>query len=454
MATALGADEVVGIDSPSTAASAQDLADMMILGALQKGGSPALFGFDADGRLLGCVPPHAPSVGTISSTTPQGGARPGFSPTGGGHFAHASHAHAQRIAPYPLLSHHLHHHNAPQVHVPAPAGWPHVGAPSPSCAFPHMPAMPMAGMPLMPPHVSLGSGTAVANARPAPAELHEHQHPYQHQHQHQLFAQPLPQHLPAPPPHVAGAPYLVRTTSAPQLGAHAAPARRRASSSASDRRFMCPYCKMASFSAKDELTTHIKACGLSYACSCSLRFQTRAKLLRHCRRCGHDPWQPGPGSSATEPWPASTPAGSFSSGVESDMTTPPAAGRALSMADARSVAVSHSDGGSLSRGAGGCDAGSLLEADDKSYASLGAEAERPVWAVPAGAAAVERAPSLRHLTAVASAAPALPHATPMPMPAQADELTELLSFLEHGSKHGGGDEFQDANDLLSILHDF
>ncbi|KAJ1616510.1 hypothetical protein T492DRAFT_1106281 [Pavlovales sp. CCMP2436] len=102
----------------------------------------------------------------------------------------------------------------------------------------------------------------------------------------------------------------------------APPPQLRRSASQNDQSFCCPYCKVASFTVKEELTSHIRACGLSYNCACGQRFQTRAKLVRHCRRCGHEPWRPqgAPHSHAhSEPWqPVSTPAGSFSSGLSVD----------------------------------------------------------------------------------------------------------------------------------------
>lgn len=497
MATLRGDGVEVMTDRNSNQVSAQDLADMMILGALQKGGSPAVFGFDHDGRLLGCSSGarcSSTTTGTISSTFHRPIVQ---SPPRAMQMAHVAPVHAQRVAPYPVpVALHQHAQQlAQERHHVAMAGWQQQQMllrggvlPLPACAFAQHQLASMAPMPLHAAHTLAfgpsahplglshaggGYGGAVWS-EPLSAKQRQYQHAHVHcvgaawNEQQQPVATPHP-HQEQPPSQLnqrtaSVAPCLARTASAPQLGAPPAPAPRRASSGASERcrTLTCPYCKGSAFERKDELTAHIKACGLSFACSCAVRFQTRSKLMRHCRRCGHEPWRP-PVSGAEQPWPAST-AGSFSSGVESDIA---------------GLGGHGADGTSVSRGAGSMAVGGCSSslcavddrckwADDKSYASLGADAaasaagenEKPQWATAAterphgrqrhttAATAQKREPELRAHAEAAEAPPGCGDAEDTCE--RGDELSDLLSFFR--------DEPQDAPDetheLLKILQEF
>jgi hypothetical protein len=92
----------------------------------------------------------------------------------------------------------------------------------------------------------------------------------------------------APPP-------LLRYQSAPACtgwdGAQTQPPRRLPPAD-TGKWFACKKCKVASFARTDELTAHMNACMLPFACGCEQRFQTRAQLLRHCQRAGHEPASP------------------------------------------------------------------------------------------------------------------------------------------------------------------
>lgn len=352
-----------------------EIADAMILGALQRGGSPAIFGLDQHGRLLGISDARGSMTtpGTISSPHP----RPLVQPPPCGAQLYGKHA-----APYAQ-------YHARQPHVlaaPTPASWPsqhppHRGGqpPPPACAFAQgQPAsLPSVHLTLhLAPHPAGGCGFGSWDAQPA---------------------------LPAPPRPPLPPLLLERAVSAPRLGAHLSAAPLRASPSSPDRRRRCcPYCSAAAFHTKDDLSAHVKACGLSFACSCDMRFQTRSKLMRHCRRCGHEPWRP-----------PSAAAGSFSSGVESDVT-------ALA-------------------------GGALPDADDGSCASLGADAPRPVWA-PTSPAKRRAPPAPAH----ARDGPHARAAEAVPTDACDELVDELLSFFADDEKGNGSEE---ASELFRLLRE-
>ncbi|KAG8466132.1 hypothetical protein KFE25_001888 [Diacronema lutheri] len=56
-----------------------------------------------------------------------------------------------------------------------------------------------------------------------------------------------------------------------------------------ERRFACTRCNLKAFAVKEDLTTHMKTCGRTFACSCGARPRSLAALNKHCTQSGHTP---------------------------------------------------------------------------------------------------------------------------------------------------------------------
>jgi len=56
-----------------------------------------------------------------------------------------------------------------------------------------------------------------------------------------------------------------------------------------EKQFMCTRCNKKSFTVREDLTMHLKACGRMFVCSCGLHLRSQATLKRHCKHTGHEP---------------------------------------------------------------------------------------------------------------------------------------------------------------------
>lgn len=56
-----------------------------------------------------------------------------------------------------------------------------------------------------------------------------------------------------------------------------------------EKRFVCSRCQKKSFSVREDLTMHYKACGRIFICSCGLQLRSQATLKRHCKHTSHEP---------------------------------------------------------------------------------------------------------------------------------------------------------------------
>ncbi|KAG8458272.1 hypothetical protein KFE25_001564 [Diacronema lutheri] len=56
-----------------------------------------------------------------------------------------------------------------------------------------------------------------------------------------------------------------------------------------EKRYVCTRCDKKSFSVREDLTMHLKACGRMFICSCGLQLRTQATLKRHCKHMAHEP---------------------------------------------------------------------------------------------------------------------------------------------------------------------
>ncbi|KAJ1630717.1 hypothetical protein T492DRAFT_1001342 [Pavlovales sp. CCMP2436] len=55
------------------------------------------------------------------------------------------------------------------------------------------------------------------------------------------------------------------------------------------RRFSCTRCNLKAFAVREDLTTHSKTCGRTFACACGARPRSIAALNKHCAQSGHSP---------------------------------------------------------------------------------------------------------------------------------------------------------------------
>lgn len=285
------------------AKSPRELADMLILSALQSGGSPAAFECCSDGTLVARgADALGAGVGPVRSAAPP---RPTpYPPPPSARHAPAQPRQMQHIQPAPgsmMPRSGALDMAAARLFMQAQIA-PHqfgligggLGVPSvvaKAAAAQTAPALPDGAYAIMrTPPQSWEAGSATASpatspqrpakgasrplVRRAPAPL-----------------QPAPPSEPQPMPHV---PPLSATApaTAPATATAAAPTAPKAARLADPQERACPHCRVRGFSSTEDLLAHAKACSTTFSCSCSLRFPTRAKLMRHCHRCGHEPWRP------------------------------------------------------------------------------------------------------------------------------------------------------------------
>lgn len=118
-----------------------------------------------------------------------------------------------------------------------------------------------------------------------------------------------------------------------------------------ERRFSCARCNMKAFAVKEDLTTHMKTCGRTFACSCGARPRSLAALNKHCAQLGHAP-------AATVPHPtaatAADPSTCLDYNTASQSESPPSSPSPPPLHDAASFDESftmsfENDGSDLSR---------------------------------------------------------------------------------------------------------
>lgn len=56
-----------------------------------------------------------------------------------------------------------------------------------------------------------------------------------------------------------------------------------------EKKHMCTRCMRKTFAVREDLTMHLKSCGLKFTCSCGLELKSPATLKRHCKQLGHEP---------------------------------------------------------------------------------------------------------------------------------------------------------------------